>query len=239
MKKMIMLATLMVAALSASAQFQPGTFSIQPKIGFGVSTISNAEDIDVDLGNHTYGIEKVPNVGIHVGVEFEYQAKKWLGIAAGLNYTRQGSAWENYKVKLDGVKLQSFNNNLDLGYINLPIVANFYVVKGLALKTGVQFGFLTDAHIRNSVRAEMKDGDTKVVNLTEHSTSIHKDCEKFDLAIPVGISYEFKHHFVIDARYYFGLLKVNKLEEIGEDNSFNRSFQLSFGYKYGLGKNAK
>lgn len=236
MKKILLAATMMVAAMSANAQFEPGTFTLQPKLGFGISTVSNMEDITVPIVSHYYELEKTVKPGFQVGLEFEYQAKKWLGIAAGLNYTSQGMGWENFKINLDGIKYNSDNNQLDLGYINLPIVANFYVVKGLALKTGLQFGFLTDAHLRTNVRASHKEGNVNIDNLTQISENVRKECNKFDLAIPVGLSYEFKHHFVIDARYNIGLLKVNKEDSRYDEAHRNGSFQMSFGWKFGLNK---
>jgi len=236
MKKILLAAIMMVAAMNASAQFEPGTFTLKPQIGFGISTVSNMEDISVPIVGHYYELDKTVKPGFQVGLEFEYQAKKWLGIAVGLNYISQGMGWENFKSNLDGIKYNSYNNQLDLGYINLPIVAKFYVAKGLALKTGLQFGFLTDAHLRTNVRASHKEGDVKIDNLTQISENFYDECNKFDLAIPVGLSYEFKHHFVIDARYNIGLLKVNKDEMGNEDKHRNGSFQMSFGWKFGLNK---
>ncbi len=236
MKKILFAATMFAASLSASAQYEPGTFSLKPKLGFGISTITNMDDINVPIRNNYYEADKSVNVGFHGGVEFEYQVKKWLGLAAGLDYTRQGIGWETNKVKIDGIKYENFNNSIDLGYINLPIVANFYVVKGLALKTGLQFGFLTDAHQRYDVRTTDKKNHIKIEDLTKFSQNIYEDCNKVDLAIPVGISYEFKHHFTIDARYNIGLLKVNKDEFDYDETHRNGSFQMTFGWKFRVGR---
>lgn len=41
MKKLMMIAAMMVATVSAYAQFEPGTFSIQPKIGMNLAKVSN------------------------------------------------------------------------------------------------------------------------------------------------------------------------------------------------------
>ena len=54
----------------------------------------------------------------------------------------------------------------------------------------------------------------------------------FDFAIPVGLSYEFRH-FVIDARYTFGVTKVFDQDVIDLDSK-NLTFQLSLGYKFSL-----
>ena len=133
------------------------------------------------------------------GVEGEYYANDWFGIALGLNYAQQG--W-----KVDG-------NTLKLDYLNVPLVADFYVARGLALKTGVQFGFL--------LSAKADEGDIK------------NSCEKFNFSIPVGISYEI-NNFVLDIRYNIALTKVNKYD--GGHNEKNRSdlVQFTVGYKFGL-----
>ena len=137
--------------------------------------------------------------GFIAGVEGEYYANDWFGIALGLNYAQQG--W-----KVDG-------NTLKLDYLNVPLVADFYVARGLALKTGVQFGFL--------MNAKADEGDIK------------NSCEKFNFSIPVGISYEISN-FVLDIRYNIALTKVNKND--GGHNEKNRSdlVQFTVGYKFEL-----
>ena len=37
MKKILMIAAMMVATVAAKAQFEPGTFTLQPKVGFVLS----------------------------------------------------------------------------------------------------------------------------------------------------------------------------------------------------------
>lgn len=68
------------------------------------------------------------------------------------------------------------------GYINVPITLNYYPVAGLALKAGLQPGFMV-----NKDDAE--------------------DIKTFDLSIPVGLSYEYQN-IVFDARYNIGVTKV-------------------------------
>jgi hypothetical protein len=107
----------------------------------------------------------------------------------------------------------SYSQKLD--YINLPILANVYVVKGLAVKVGVQPGFLVDKH--NSPY------DPKTV----------------DLSIPVGLSYEYDN-FVLDARYNWEVTKVSdgmpewKNDKVENNNSRNSVFQFTLGYKFNL-----
>ena len=95
--------------------------------------------------------------------------------------------------------------------LNIPLTADFYVAKGLALKTGVQFGFLLSAKVED---ADVKDS-----------------CKKFNFSIPVGISYEISD-FVLDFRYNIGLKNMNK----ADDGNKLRSdlVQFTVGYKFGL-----
>lgn len=234
MKRLFILAATVLAAITANAQYAPGTLSILPKLGMSISTLSNAPDVQVD--NHAGTIKNNPNSSAFVGVELEYQTVKWLGLTAALSYTVQGCAWENYEYKDDGVKYEGYNNKLDLGYINLPVVANFYLWKGLALKTGVQLGFLTNANSVNSLKSNVKMGDTKIYTNIDTRTNIRKECRKFDVAIPIGLSYEFKRHIVLDARYNIGLLTIDKEDNPDSDPICNGVFQLTFGYKFKLTK---
>ena len=123
-------------------------------------------------------------------------------MAVGVNFAQQG-----WKFK-GGIK----DRTTKLNYLNIPITADFYIVKGLALKTGVQLGFLASA----------KNNDT----------DIKDDCKKFNFSIPVGISYEYRN-VVLDLRYNISTTKVNK--DSNSDNKYRSDMlQLTLGYKFAL-----
>jgi hypothetical protein len=112
-------------------------------------------------------------------------------------------------------------------------MAQYYVIPGLAIKAGIQPGFL--------VRAKQKY-DYENGGIAIHTDGDIKDgCKKFDFSIPVGISYEYKS-FVLDARYNIGLTKVYKdidadaAELLGISNKTCRNsvFQITLGYKFAL-----
>lgn len=117
-------------------------------------------------------------------------------------YSQQGYKWSE-----DG-----FSATTKLDYINIPILANVYVVKNLAVKVGIQPGF----NVNTSVPGEEIFGDES------------GDAKTFDFSIPVGLSYEFSN-VVLDARYNFGVTKVGD----GSD-SCNSVFQITLGYKFSL-----
>ena len=57
---------------------------------------------------------------------------------------------------------------------------------------------------------------------------------KFDIAIPIGLSYEFKFPLVIDLRYNIGLTKVNKNDTPDGKDYQNMQAALTLGYKFKL-----
>lgn len=197
MKKMMMMLIMATVAMTASAQNtlrDNGTFTLQPKVGLGIGVLSGE-------WKTASGVDNKSRVGFVAGVEGEYYATKWLGIAAGLNYAQQG-----WKFKGNGI-----DQTTKLDYLNIPVTADFYVAKGLALKTGLQFGILMNAKLEDS---DIKDA-----------------CEKLNLSIPLGISYEISN-VILDLRYNLGLTKTNK----PDNGSKARSdlFQITVGYKFAL-----
>ena len=56
-------------------------------------------------------------------------------------------------------------------------------------------------------------------------------CKSVDFGIPVGLSYEYKN-ISLDARYYFGLTKIDKTEN--PDTAKNRYFSITLGYRFHL-----
>ena len=190
MKKLVVMTAMALSSVGAFAQYSGGEFTIQPKIGLNVSNLSNYDDSDY-------------KAGLVAGIEAEYHINNWFALSGGLLYSQQGADSNKYKV------------TTKLDYFNIPVLANFYVAKGLALKAGVQPGFLLSAKNDNN--------------------SIKNVCEDFDFAIPVGISYEYKG-FCLDARFTPSVTNVfnNDGRANYEDKSKNEVFSMTFGYKFKL-----
>ena len=229
MKKLMMIAAMMVAAVSANAQFEPGTWSIQPKIGGTLSRVSNMPDFKFGkIGNTNLDVDKSIYTGALIGAEFEYQVAQPFSVAAGLNFSMQGCKWGDFEIKKDGDYVKAKDLKMELNYLNIPIVANFYLFKGFAIKTGVQFGFLLSA--KQKATNEYKVGDRH--EETKESIDFKDECKKFDVAIPIGISYQVPTiPIYIDGRYNLGLTKINK---DGDTNYKNQVFQVTVGYKFAL-----
>lgn len=228
MKRIMIIAAMMVAAVSANAQFEPGTFSVQPKLGGTASWLSNMPKIPLSVGG---SIDKAPAAGFIIGAEAEYQLTNMFSVAAGVSYAQQGSGWEDYSEKMGDEKFELKDAKIELGYVNVPVVANLYLFKGFAVKTGVQFGFLTSAKMKGNVKYT-SGSQTVTMELEDSDSSFKDSCEKLDISIPIGVSYQFKVPITIDMRYNLGLTKVNK-EKVDKDFK-NNVVQLTVGYKFAL-----
>ena len=189
MRKVIIMAVLMLSSVAAFAQRPVGSLTVQPKIGMNFATLTKADDSE-------------SRIGLVAGAELEYQLSDIFSISGGALYSQQGCEWSE-----DG---STRTNKLD--YINIPILANVYVVKNLAVKVGVQPAFNVNS------KAKASQGDSSVQGSIE-------GIKTFDFSIPIGLSYEYKN-IVIDGRYNFGLTKVSKYAD-----SKNSVFQLTLGYK--------
>jgi hypothetical protein len=234
MKRFMMMAVAaLMATVSAHAQFEKGTWSLQPYAGGVLSSITNVGALDMGEG---LTLKKKMAVGSIIGGEAEYQFTDRFSAAAGINYTTQGCAWKDFEYWEGPIKVKIKNQNDILGYLKVPIVANYYIFKGFAIKAGVQFGFMLSSKFYAHGKANMdvfEDGVNREVDL--YGTVDMKDLyKKFDFSIPVGVSYQFKVPVTIDARYQIGLTKLNKIEIPGEKNSKNSVFTLTVGYKFAL-----
>ena len=191
MKKIVLAAAIMMASVSAFAQHSAGDITLQARLGFCAADFNNTSDTKT-------------RVEMVVGPEMEYFMTDRFSLGAGINYAQQGAELKDTEV------------TYKIDYVNMPITANFYVVKGLALRAGLQPGI--------NVNAKIEAGD------------VEKDMDDavkgFDLAIPVGLSYEYRH-FVVDARYTLGLTKIFDTKEVDLDSK-NLTFQLSLAYKFNL-----
>ena len=137
---------LMTATASAQSRFEPGTLTLQPRIGATGSMLTNMPDLD--LGFPSGKLDATATGGGFIGADLEYQLSERFSIAAGVNYAMAGSGWKDADINVSGDKLKLRDMKIETGYVNVPLTVNWYVAKGLALKTGVQAGFLTNAKIK-------------------------------------------------------------------------------------------
>ena len=215
MKKFIMLAGMMLACVSGFAQMQPGLFSITPKMGFNVATMSGS-------GNANSRMAFV------AGVDFEYQINRQFAFGLGAIYSQQGVEDDPWTLKTD--------------YITLPLTAFYYPVRGLGIYVGVEPAILVrkKAEIfykQYSEVAELpKVGDVTKRYIDEYGMTYEGIFDKSlgakrgVVSLPIGINYEFDH-CVFGIKYSIGL--GNAISGPGVSCTHN-VFQISLGYRFNV-----
>lgn len=224
----IIVLTLFSAALWG--QLEKGTYSIQPKLGLNIATLDSYTH-QVDTRNPDGST--APRYSVLFSIEAEYQFCTKTGIVLGIQYSMQGQR-ESFSTNRAKIKATD-----KLDYINIPILAKFYVAKNLSLKVGLQpaFNVRHDYELDTAVSISYWAGGEQYDLPQKGSLSdIGIKIKPFDLAIPIGIAYEIEHgmnkRLVAEARWNFGLLKVANMED-GSDPK-NGVFQLSLGYMFNL-----
>lgn len=172
-----------------------------------VGQITIQPKVGLNIANVTDADDVDARIGLAAGAEFEYGVTDMIGVSAGLVYSMQG-----YKFSEGNV-----DTTVKLDYLNVPILANVYVAPGLAVKLGVQPGFKLSSKTKIEGSGVSIEGD-----------SDDDGVKGFDLAIPVGVSYQYQN-IVLDARYNWGVTKVYD----GGDSK-NSVFQITLGYKFSL-----
>ena len=206
MKKLLLLVALMAVTVSAQAQHEQGDVTIQPRVGF---TISNITDGDKSKLNLAYG------------VDFERFFTDQFSVALGVMFTNQGCKFDVYNEE------NNTNNQdpikLNIYYGTLPITANYYVLPGLALKAGIQPAFRVKTRIeKNGTKIDLDKAIDAMYDGNDNKLNT------FDLSIPVGLSYEFIG-ITADVRYNFGLTKLISNTDKG---IYNKVFMVTLGYKF-------
>lgn len=137
MKKFLASALMLLAASTATfAQHAVGSFTLQPKVGLNIASLTKYDGSD-------------PRYGVAAGAEFEYQATDIFSLSFGALYSQQGG-----KMKDGGT---TYTRKAD--YVNVPIMANVYVAPGLAVKLGVQPGFNVNSKFETSVSGTTRSTD--------------------------------------------------------------------------------
>lgn len=165
------------------------------KGGLNVSKLSSSPDATYESrsGFHAgaYGLIKIANIGIQ----------------PELIYSQQGTTVDFDQAQNDFEQ--------DYAYMNIPVMLKFYLLGGLNLQAGPQFGLLLSA-----------DGTT--IDENGDPRTLNKDVLKnSDVSAALGVGWDAPFGLNFTARYLLGLSDIS-------DQSFeakNRMFQLSLGFR--------
>jgi hypothetical protein len=160
--------------------------------------------------------------GLNFGVSAEYLVTPVFSAEAGLYYSMQGS------------KFKFANTDLQHNYLNIPILAKYYVHRGFNIFAGPQIGIKANV---NKQAFGSKEFETK---------RVEGDMVKpFDLSAVIGAGYLLENGFFVSANINAGLTNTAKdqftyYNELTGKNTYptdkesfkNLVIQLNFGYSF-------
>ncbi len=139
------------------------------------------------------GVDVKMKPSFYLGAFAEYKVNDFFGVSPELVYSRQGVAAE-------------YTDEL----------AKFYVLEGLSVDLGPQFGFLLNSKQYVKVGGEDETEDLEGV-------------KGFDFSVGMGLTYNFDQFFV-QGRYNLGLTDIWKDNE--GDKARNNVIQFGVGYRF-------
>ncbi|MBP5507085.1 MAG: PorT family protein [Prevotella sp.] len=232
MKKLFVLVVMtLFVSLTMKGQESVGTFSLIPKIGVSIANVSGEK---IYYENSEIPAKGKYNARFLGGVEAEYQMLPTTSVSLGVGYVQQGCRFSDLEIG----NPQTISEGLDdvrskLDYIQCPLTVNQYLTDGLAVKAGIQLGFLVNSEfsfsltpIKHFTDGSKEYGKTEDIEIDQKSVM-----RSVDISIPVGLSYEYLN-VVLDARYHFGLTNLYKDKSWPTEK--NKVFTLTVGYKFNL-----
>jgi len=176
---------------------------------FGVAVFSQEAQLGLKAGlnvsnlSNKNGSQMGSKLGLNAGLLAHIHMSPNLAIQPEVMYSNQGA---KYTVS-DG------EHELNLNYINIPVLLQYMFANGFRLQTGPQLGFL----------GSVKD---KVGSLETNNFST-QDFKTIDFSWAAGLGYVSTSGLGVDARYNFGLSNINN---VGPNILHNNVFQVGLFY---------
>lgn len=130
-----------------------------------------------------------------------------LGLVAEVPLSERFSIQPEILYSAQGFDIVQIDDNQDvefrLDYITVPVLAKVYLIKGLSLSAGPQFGFLVESEIKSENMERELDSE---------------NFNNFDMSLGLGAGYKFSNFFVY-GRYNAGLTQVYEADNVDSKNS--------------------
>ena len=212
MKKVLIISAIALLGLTA-VNAQEVEFGI--KGGINLATITGDDTDDLD-----------GRTSFHFGVVAEIAISDKFSVQPELLYSSQGATSE------DSYSEEGFNVKeevtVKLDYINLPIIAKYYVADGFSIEAGPQIGFLMNSELEIDLTAS-GEGFSEDFSETEDLKDYVKG---IDFGLNFGLGYKMESGLNFSARYNLGLSDGKDDPEFFESDSAlkNNVIQISVGY---------
>jgi hypothetical protein len=177
MKKLLMMASLLLASVSGFAQLEKGTWSLTPKAGVNFANMTNWDDSEF-------------RVGFNLGAEVEHALTSSSSLSFGAQYSQQGVA----------ESAGGYDVVFKMDYINVPVTVSHYFSPKFAIFAGLQPGFLVDDAVKVSYGGE----SVTVSGIKKYMKNEGFDVSSFALSVPVGLAFTFGQ-VKMDVKYAYEL----------------------------------
>ncbi|MBA5793882.1 PorT family protein [Flavobacterium sp. xlx-214] len=217
--KKIALTFLGLVAFSTSALAQQEV-KFGPKAGVNFATLNGKDAKDAKM-----------LIGFHVGAFAEIKFNEKFAVQPEVVFSAQGAKTE-YSETVMGVTA-NYEGKAKINYINVPIMAKYYVAPSFAIEAGPYVGFLATAN------AESKGTVGGVTQ--EFDADVKDQTNSIDFGVGVGASFNMDSGLFIGARYNLGLAKTGKdydetvngvRVKVDAEDVKNAVIQVSVGYKF-------
>ncbi|MEQ3665495.1 MULTISPECIES: porin family protein [unclassified Olleya] len=187
MKKLILSTALFVSGLAlVNAQSDSREVQLGIKGGLNSSTISGDDLGDLDS-----------RTSFNAGLVAEIPLTERLSFQPEVLYSGQG--FDVREIDQDNIVDTDENIEYQLDYIQVPLLLKAYIVKGLSVEAGPQFGF--KIHEEFDYQPNSDGGDIEI----DSDDSYVKD---FDTSIALGAAYKFDNGFFLSGRYNLGVTDI-------------------------------
>jgi hypothetical protein len=212
MKKIILITTATFFTLfSLNAQSDSKAVQLGAKGGVNFSNING-----VDIGDNK------SRTSFNVGLVAEIPLSERISFQPELLYSGQG--FDLQERDQDNVFDTDDNVEYQLDYIQVPLLIKAYLVKGLSVEAGPQFGFKINEEIDYQPNSDGGDIDI------DRDDSFVND---FETSLALGSSYKFDGGFFVNARYTLGLTNIFKDDTIFENvDAKNNVWQFGVGFMF-------
>ncbi len=187
MKKLILSTALFISGLAlVNAQSDSKMVQLGVKGGANFSTISGDDFRELDS-----------RTSFNAGLVAEIPLSNRISFQPEVFYSGQG--FDIREVDQDNAFDTDENIEYQLDYIQVPLLLKAYLVKGLSVEAGPQFGF--KIHEEFDYKPNSDGGDVEISS----DDSYVKD---FDTSLALGASYKFDSGFFLSGRYNLGLTNI-------------------------------
>lgn len=187
MKKLILSTAIFITGLAlVNAQSDSKDVQLGIKGGLNSSTISGDDLGDLDS-----------RTSFNAGLVAEIPLTERLSFQPEVLYSGQG--FDVREIDQDNIVDTDENIEYQLDYIQVPLLLKAYIVKGLSVEAGPQFGF--KIHEEFDYQPNSDGGDIEI----DSDDSYVKD---FDTSIALGAAYKFDNGFFLSGRYNLGVTDI-------------------------------